>query len=459
MKPFIEALYFKSPVFLQNMAVSLMGYKLYKERFNKSGGEMLKELTSLENATPEILNTYRDSAFVRLARHAIDSTIYYKNWARAQGLTINDIHSLADISLFPVIEKQFLRENARLFRSTASSLGSQFILGTSGTTGSPLTVFCDAHSRSRHYAFFSQLRERFGITAKSRRVTLFGRTVLSSDCAKPPFWRYDSINRNLLMSSYHLKYQNLDSYYQKLRDYQPDEIFAYPSSLDPIARYIIDNNLPPLTLKLVMTTAETLSNQQKVLFKKAFNAPVVNQYGCTEMAFFAQSVDDNPMSFHPAHGYIESRLSDDVLSTSGTGEIVATGFVNYSMPVIRYCMGDQITLSGFNAHGEQIASDLEGRTDDVIYRRDGSPVGRIGSAFKAGHGIVSAQLYQSSEGALELRLSTNAQYTEGSALNIIHALRSRIGEDLPITVTLMPNIPKQANGKQRSVISHFHPRM
>ncbi len=80
---------------------------------------------------------------------------------------------------------------------------------------------------------------------------------------KSPFWRYDVSQKNLLMSSYHLHAKNLGHYYRKIIEFSPKEIFAYPSSLEVIADYILRQGLPPIELSLVMTTAEALHPYQR----------------------------------------------------------------------------------------------------------------------------------------------------------------------------------------------------
>ena len=456
MNPLLEKVYYRSPVFIQNWAVSFLGRKLRKERFNQAGKKMLMKLLESENQSRDFINTLQNEMFVKIARHAIKTTEFYSSWARNNNITESDITSLADIKLFPVIEKKFIRENASAFRSNDNLLApNQFIISTSGTTGTPLTVYSDNNSRSAHYAFFSRLRMRYGVTDQDRRATLFGRIIMLAEQKKPPFWRYDSTNKNLLMSSYHLNDTNLMHYYKKLCDYKPQEIFAYPSSIYAIARYIVANQLPPIQLKLVMTTAENLLPHQRDIISQAFNSPIVNQYGCTEMAFFCSDYPDGTMKFHPEHGIVEIRNENSDLSLTGSGELVATGFINFSMPVIRYLVGDRIVLAEPDDAGCQQLSHVEGRIDDVIYTLDGTPVGRLDPIFKGGSGIQCAQIFQADNGKIELRLVPDSTYSSSHGNALKAELIKRVGMNMQIDIIICKKIEKESNGKIKPVISHY----
>jgi phenylacetate-CoA ligase len=454
MNPFLEKAYYSSPVFIQNWAISFLGKKLRKERFSREGVKTLAKLLESEDQSSQFINSLQNEMFVKIARHAIKTTPFYSEWAKNNNLLESDINNLSDINLFPIVEKKFIRENACAFRSNDKLLTpSQFIISTSGTTGTPLTVYTDKYSRSAHYAFFSRLRMRYGITQQDQRATLFGRMIMLAEQKKPPFWRYDATNKNLLMSSYHLNNINLMHYYKKICAYNPQEIFAYPSSIYAIASHIVENNLDPIDLKLIMTTAENLLPHQRTIISKAFNAPLVNQYGCTEMAFFCSDYPDGQMKFHPEHGIAEVRDENGTLKSQGEGELIATGFINYSMPVIRYVIGDRIILSESDAFGRQGLESVRGRTDDLVYTRDGTPIGRLDPIFKGGSGIKYAQIFQAENCDIELRLVPDDSYSSSHGESLKTELIKRVGKDININIVVTDRIQKEKNGKFRPVIS------
>lgn len=456
MNPWMESVYYKSPVFFQNLAVTAMGFKLRNERYRVAGEKKLAELIKTQYFSADQMLKYQSEAFVKIAQHAINNTAFYNNWASRNGIVASDIKSIEELNLFPVIEKSYIRENAQEFGAQPiSGKSKQFTLHTSGTTGTPLSVYTDQDSRSEHYAFFSRLRSWYGLQPVDRRATMFGRIIMPASQKEPPFWRYDAINKNLLMSSYHLKNENLIHYYNTLIDYKPQEIFSYPSSIVQLADFIIKENLKPIKLKLLMTTAEHLHNHQREKLARAFDAPIVNQYGCTEMAFFASTLPSGDFCLHPEHGIAEVRDSSGALQDGGEGELVVTGLVNFSMPVIRYVIGDNVELGTYNKNGFMRLLDVQGRKDDVIYMRDGTPVGRLDPIFKGGSGIKAAQIFQGEDGNVELRILPDDSYSESLGVALKNELIKRVGSDCVINLVLVNEIEKSKNGKFKSVVSRF----
>lgn len=452
MKKWIEKTYYSSPVFLQNLAVSMYGYKLKRERYGQSGDNTLKKLLETQSYTREQMHEYQEKEFVRLAKHAIKNTEFYKDWASREKVACNDINSLEDLQLFPVIEKETIKSNPSLFKSKTHK--KTVTLHTSGTSGTPLEVYTDVESRSNHYAFFSRLRLWYGLSPIDKRATLFGRVVVPVEQKEPPFWRLDFSQKNLLMSSYHLSPNNIKSYYEKLVSYQPEEVISYPSSLVQIAKYIVNNNLDPVDAKLIITTAEMLLPYQRDLIGRAFSGHLVNQYGCTEMAFFAASQGEH-LYLHPEHGISEVINEGGELCYSGQGQFVSTGLINYAMPIIRYKVGDYLTLGKSNINGFPEIENLHGRNDDYILLKDGTPIGRLDPVFKGGSGIAEAQIEQLEDYRIILRIVPGHDYSDEKGKNLVEELRKRVGEGLPIDLNLTQNIEKQKNGKFKQVINNI----
>lgn len=454
----LEAIYQKSPIFLQHFFVGLYGWKLKRERYSKSSIHFENELIRGEFNSPAENQKLQSALFRTLVISAGKNTNYYQKYLLEKGINPQSIQSLDDLRLMPVIEKSFIKKNVLDFVDKDLQRKNRLIrFYTSGTTGTPLPVYSTKEFRSNHYAFFTRIRKTYGLDRISKRATLFGRMIIPSDQFNPPFWRYDWAQRNLLMSSYHLSKGNLKYYVEKLRSYKPDEIFSYPSSIYEVARYINENNLDPIPTTLVMTTAEHLSQTQRSEIEKAFDCKVVNQYGCTEMAFFASECEHGTLHVNPEHGFLEVLLPDGNISTKGRGEVLATGFVNLAMPLIRYRVGDLVSLDYKECQcgrNTQTISCLEGRIDDTVYKLDGTPIGRLDPIFKGGLHILGACVIQDEQGNIEIKVVPTTEFSEEDQQAIIYETKKRVG-DMRVTVTSVDSLPKGPNGKTRAVVSNY----
>jgi phenylacetate-CoA ligase len=291
---------------------------------------------------------------------------------------------------------------------------------------------------------------------------LFGRIIVLPEIDRPPFWRYDAAQKNLLFSSYHLSEKNLPFYVKKLKDYHPEEIVGYPSSLYHLSLYIVEKGLEgKIKPQVVFTTAENLLSYQRKIIRQAFKCPVINQYGCTEMAMFASECEHGKLHLHPEHGFVEvvPRDPNQLIGNEPdlVGEMVCTGFVNKAMPLIRYRLGDEVALSKSARCGcgrrFPVLEKVQGRIDDIIITPDGRPVGRLDPVFKGFSGIKECQIVQESLDKVSVNIVCDAMFDASIEAELMTEFRKRLGNEMEIELVKMTEIPKSANGKFRPVVS------
>jgi phenylacetate-CoA ligase len=292
-----EKAYYRSPVWLQNAAVSMMGLRLRAERTGPEATAQFERLRQSERWDPARMEAFVDQEVHRLVAHAFSHVPFYRHLAAERGWTADDFRGRHDLEKLPILTKAALRANARALTVDRGVMaGPAVTLNTSGTSGTPLTVIADRGSRRRHYAFWRRLRGWFGILPGMHRATFFGRIICDPEQRTPPFWRYDAFGQNHLFSSYHLSPANLPAYYEALSRLAPAEIVGYPSSLFAVANYVNAHGLSGIRPRVVFTTAETLLGHQRAAIERAFGVPVVDQYGCTEMALFVSQCEQGAIT-------------------------------------------------------------------------------------------------------------------------------------------------------------------
>lgn len=447
-------------MFAQNIAVTLFGWRLKRQRYGRRSDQNFDALMRSDRYSKQELSEFVIANFRDLVQHVLTTVPFYNEWAAKKGIELNDFHTIDDIKNFPIIEKEILRTRTSDFISEDfSGRNSIFPISSSGTSGKPITIFCDRNSRTYHYAFWRRLRFLFGLRIGARRAALFGRVIMRADQDKRPFWRLDRSQNILLMSSYHLSDKNLLEYYKALVRYKPEEVIGYPSSVYQISQFIVSKGLKPLVLKVVFLTAETLMPYQRETIEAAFDCPVINQYGCSEMAFFAAECERGSMHLHSEHGFLEVLDEHDSPVESGQlGVVVATGFVNRAMPLLRYRVGDKIAMSSKTCEcGRSFAviDTIEGRVDDVITTPDGRPIGRLDPVLKGRRGIIETQIAQTAFDRLEVRVVVERGFDANSIDELVSELRLRIGKEMKIDVVRTRDIPRGPSGKFTAVVREF----
>jgi phenylacetate-CoA ligase len=460
MNPYIENIYRHSPILIQNMFCSIYGFKLYRERYGSPWREYYKHLKNSQYATKEEIKKIQLNALKIILLHAIEYVPHYQNVLKNMKSDIESLNSLAVIKDLPILEKSLLREMPQLFISKYYNKHKLLQINTSGTTGSPLTIYITPKARKMNYAFFARSKSWAGIMDFEKSITFAGRTIVPIEQSKPPYWRHNYYLNNLLMSSYHLSGRTIEDYVQKIRKFKPLFIDSYPSSLSTVADYIIMKNISDIHVQSIITSAETLLDYQRNKIEKAFNCRVYDQYGSAEQVVFACQCEEGIYHINSEYGYVEVLNGKNEPASNGElGEIVCTGFTNDAMPLIRYRIGDMGILRKEQCkcgRNFPIIREISGRKDDILLTPDGRYIGRLDPIFKGMESsIIEAQIVQEKLDLIKVLIVKAANYRESHGAIIVKELKKRMGEAIVFKILYVESIPRTQNGKFRAVVSNI----
>ncbi|MDW7774301.1 MAG: hypothetical protein SCH71_15555 [Desulfobulbaceae bacterium] len=458
MKTFTEKIYSISPTFLQNIFITLYGYKLYKERYTGNHPQYLNQLLESQWYSEKEIHDLVNRLFHGIITKAVKTVPHYHDLFKKQNFDLNSINCIEDITQLPIVTKEQIRLNPTDFLSEDFTKDKIITINTSGTTGKTMKIFVDYDSRRYGYAFFSRFKIWAGIDCKRSNATFAGRTIVAPDRDTPPFWRRNLKMNNYLFSSYHLSPANLGFYVQKLREIQPHFIDSYPSSISTLAQYMLENNLDGIRPKAIITSSETLLEYQRKTIEEAFHCPVFDQYGCAEQVVFISQCEHGTYHIHPEYGYVEFLREDGSQAEPGEeARLICTGFTNRAMPLIRYDIGDTGILAKDQTcpcgRNFPVIEKIVGRTDDILVMRDGRRVGRLDPVFKGLQTIKETQIIQEDLDTVTLKIVPGEEYSQQEAEVIIHELKKRLGTQVAVSIELVDSIPRTAAGKFRAVIS------
>jgi len=370
-----------------------------------------------------------------------------------------NIQSISELRKLPILDKEMVRANYNEFIDVNLSKHKFSYTNTSGTTGTPLRIPVYKKGRQANYAFFERFKRWAGIAEQSRGVTFAGRVLVSPLAMKPPFWRYNYFNKNLQCSSYHLSDKNLYAYYEAIRDFRPDFVDSYPSSIYTVAHFIKERSLPRFSVKAVITSSETLLDYQRKIIEEVFSCRVYDQYGNAEQAAFICQCEAGSYHVNSEYGIVEfiNPLTKMEARPGEPAELVCTGFTNRAMPLIRYRIGDIGILSNKSCScGREfpVVEAISGRSDDLIITREGTVIGRLDPVFKGiGETVIESQIAQVSHEELVLRIVKGRNYSDLDGFKIREEIHKRTGCQFKIDLEYLNAIPREGNGKFRAVIS------
>jgi phenylacetate-CoA ligase len=448
----MSALYRLLPRPLQNAALTAFGYRQHLVRYGQSLPVHYGAQELLRTAPYGDVRAVQESRFRALIEHAARYVPHYRDLFRRQGIDPTALTIDNFSQYLPILSKAELVAAPHRFQSEHFS-NRAISLFTSGTSGSPLPVICAPEARAMNYAFYRAMLLRHGGDVRDRSATLAGRLLVGKN-ERHSFVRKDFYNRTLYLSSYHLNDATLPGYIRALQQWRPIYIDSYPSAIAVIADYINRKSINHgLGLKFVLTSSETLTEHDRNNITKAFHCPVVDQYGCTEMAVWASGDAAVGYDVDSLYSLVEFSPAADTEGHS----IICTGLLNFAMPLIRYDIGDQVagvqTVESQPFYGQKFRTIL-GRQDDMIVTSDGRRIGRMDPAFKGLSGIVKAQIIQNTLTDIEVLTVPDRGADRGDVIaKLVANIRDRTSSDMNVSVRFVEDIPLTKSGKFKSVIS------
>lgn len=451
----VTALFHHSPLWIQDAALSAYGLRLRAARYGHGYKQAKEQLDASDRFTPVELRRLQTNLLRDTLRNAVRNVPYYRQRHSLTDAQISRLQ-LEDLPrAFPVLPKQVVRASADELKS--APLRSPMVIQTSGSTGSPLLITTTKAAIRRNYAFFARFLGWHGVSPFDESATFAGRMFVGPSRRGQRQWRRNAAMHDTLFSSYHLTDENIPAYIAELARRQPRYIDAYPSSIYRVASYLesrgVDHGVRPV---VIVTSSETLLDYQRHTISNVFGCPVRDQYGSAEMAAFIAECDRGKYHVASEYGVVEVVDARGFPVAPGeTGELCLTGFINPAMPLIRYLIGDVARLSPHNCdcgRASPVIESIEGRMDDIILTPSGRHVGRLDPAFKGVRGVRESQILQTALDSIVVRIVTD-RTGEFDLDGLTANLAERLGPDVKIAVEYVDSIPKEANGKFRSVKS------
>jgi len=426
------------------------------------GTKMLKYLKELEETqwwSPAQLGELQNEKLQALIRHAYRNVPYYHRVFEERGLLDKDIQTIADLQKLPVLTKDIVRSNFSQLVAKDFKQGKPYLTATGGSTGEPLKFYIDMQVTSITWAGMFRGWEWAGYKLGDKRVTLAGSSLVpdkSPSLLNRLRWLAE---RNLPFSAVHMDEERMASYARKITSYKPKFLRGYPSAIYVFANYLKKAGINTIRPEAVFTTAEMLLPQHREVIERQFECRVFDHYGsydgglqameCSEHSGYHISVERTIMEF----------VDEDnkPVPVGCSGKILATDLYNYTMPFIRYAVGDVGIFSDEQCpcgRGLPLIKSILGRTTDVITFNNGVTLSgpALTLVFKDCN-INQYQVIQRAKDKLLIKVVKGYDYTEDDTEHFLRILRGHIGNDVTIEVEFVEEIANTKSGKWRFIIS------
>lgn len=451
-----ESIYLSSPRWLQFLLVNTQSWLNQRKKLGNYFWATLADLEKSQWLPPEIWQAHQLNQLKILISQAFHFSPYYREWAQSQRLTTRSVQTLADLQLFPIIQKDLVRARAADFMAENYRRDAIWE-ATSGTTGKYMRFAISNEMYQKHHAFMWHHRSWAGIQPGDRNAQFGPHRIFHSQRQQKPFWMYSHPDRRLIFSTFHITEKNLAAYTQKLADFQPRLIWGYPSAIYLLACFLENEKKFTIRPRAVVTSSETLLPFQRQKITAVFQAPLLNYYCNTERVANIMECEHGKLHLRPEFGIVEFLDAQQRPVAPGqVGRMVATGLLNQAMPLLRYDIGDlAIPAAGTCTCGRKspLVEEIIGRVDDVLITADGRYVSRLGPLFHEIENIVEAQIIQHVKEKIIIRLVKKAAFDERDRRAILAKMTKIIGAATQVEFEFVDEIPRLPNGKYKFVIS------
>lgn len=229
--------------------------------------------------------------------------------------------------------------------------GKYSVLATSGTTGEPMPMIRDEHRNLIHGTMLKLRLLREDIIGDLLDIRKHRRAAIVADDPKASayssFLRIRAANpgfeKNFICVPIRLP---VDEKVKMLNDFQPEAISCYPSEMALMAIQQ-RKGLLKISPKVIVCSAEKLSDEMYCTLKETFNCTIINNYCMTEGGEIAFSIDCPHLHINDDWIIVEpvdenkNPVADKSKFSHG---ILITDLSNFVQPIIRYYVEDSVII-------------------------------------------------------------------------------------------------------------------
>ena len=417
-----------------------------------------RELEKTQWWSPEQLGTLQLDRLKSLVSAAYRKVPYYRALMENEGFGPQDIQTLDDLQRFPTLTKAAISANRDALKAEGARDLARF--NTGGSSGEPLIFYIGKDRISHDVAAKWRATRWWGVDIGDREIVVWGSPIELSTQDRVREVR-DRILRTRLIPAFEMSEKNLDRCIEEIRAFRPRMLFGYPSSLALIASHSrqLCQRMDDLGIEVAFVTAERLYDEQRILIERVFACAVANGYGGRDAGFVAHACPEGHL--HITAEDIILEIVDgagQALPAGQAGEIVVTHMATGDFPFIRYRTGDVGILSANVCpcgRGLPVLQEIQGRTTDFIIARDGTIMHGLSLIYVIRDipGVGSFKIIQEDIERTRILLVPTAAFDRRSLLDIQHGIGVRLGPGVRVDLELVREIPREASGKFRYVVS------
>jgi phenylacetate-CoA ligase len=426
----------------------------------------LAEMERIQFLSPREIEEIQVIRLRAMLKHAYENCPYYQKRFDEAGVALSNIQSLGDLTQIPLLTKKDIQLSREQMKGRNYSDEMLVPNKTGGSTGSPLNFYHDKDRLFSRKAATIRHNRWAGWDIGMKTASFWGhRQDISGMATVGARLRSIFLDRLAIIDTSSITRERLAEFKTRLQGYRPGIYIAYANSMFLFARFLKEtNSRDHHRPKAIITSAEVLEPDQRILIESVFECKVYDRYGSRETSVLASECDHHSGLHIGADGFVMEFIRDGKPAKPGeTGKIVVTDLLNFGMPFIRYQIEDTGIAVGETCgcgRGLPLMKMAGGRTTDFLV----TPSGKIVSGASLTiyliantPGVAQAQLIQEKKDEVIFRIVRGEKFGEDSLTFLRTEIPKYLGSDVKYQFEYVDTIPVESSGKYRFSISKIDP--
>lgn len=388
----------------------------------------------------------------RIIKHAYNNVRYYNELFKSENLRPSDIKTLDDLKKVPILTKESVRNS---YPDKIIAKGTHHdkchISQTTGSSGTPLKVAFSSKDRIFFGASINYVFIESGIKLFDKYITIRDGSFNKTKGLLSKFGVLKTKNISI--------FNTLDNIIKELIGIKPDIIYTFPSILSLLAQEIMEKKITSIKPRLIWTIGETLTDSLREKLYDIFSSEIISIYASEEFGMLAFECRKHTGYHILTENVVMEFLKDGKDVNSGEkGEVYVTGLSNYTMPLIRYKLGDiaiPIEEKCSCGRGLPMIKNVFGREDDFLILPSGRKISpRMINLIESIPGIKAYKTIQESKDRFLVILVPGKEFNERTIKAVKRQIKiGCLGEQVDVEVKLVKEIKKERTGKIRAIVS------
>jgi phenylacetate-CoA ligase len=427
-----------------------IGVHIFKERFKK---EYL-EISALRDR--ESLNNFMTQKRTKLILHADKHSKYYHQIFQKIDLIQDGTVDISRFKEIPILSKEIIRKHHQDLISDDYKTRKWFNNSSGGSTGEPVRLIQDdmylKWATATNYYYFKHILDTEEPVVK--KVILWGseQDLFKGDIGfKAKFQNW--LSNIIFLNSFRMTEQDIEQYIRTINSFKPEFVRGYAGSLFELCRYAEQRKIPLFSPKIVVSAAENLSDTMRDVIESNFGTKVYNFYGSREIGNLAGECKDGLLHSFLFWNYLEVLDKDNQPVQEGEeGRVVVTNLYNYSMPMIRYEIGDMAILGPEKCSCGHVLPTLKkvsGRITDHFILEDGTLIHGeyFTHLFYLKEWIIAFRIIQEDYLKIRIQIVIKGKINPSDQADIENKIILVMGSNCRIIWDIVDDIPKTPSGK------------